>query len=113
MTGLRVAGWGKEKTATGPVALQFGKSTATERRGYRGNCGSGYLLRRKAVADDFEEAFNFFNRYYGASAAGKAMAAREGEGDKIFSFFNGRGFGGFDSFTAEFLAELVGDSGED
>jgi hypothetical protein len=41
------------------------------------------------------------------------MAAREGERDEVFPFLNGRGFIGFDSFTAEFLAELVGDGGED
>jgi hypothetical protein len=77
------------------------------------NRGSSDLLGGETVADGFEEAFDFFTRYYGTSAGGKAMAAREGERDEVFSFFNGRGFGGFDSFTAEFLAELVGDGGED
>ena len=83
------------------------------RRGYRGNCGSGYLLGGETVADDLEKAFNFFNRYYGASAAGKAMAAREGERDEVFPFLNGRGFIGFDSFTAEFGSELLCHGGED
>ena len=68
-----------------------------------GNPGLGDLLGCETVADDFEKSFDFFDGYPGA----------KGERSKFFPLLNGSGFVGFDSFTAEFGAELLGHGGED